>query len=130
MKRIVICILLIGVALSASAQTIQLDCQPLSGKAGKLYWQKGGVADSLPAVLDSKGQGILHLPSGLRKILATLVIDGSGVEFIAGEPDITLTCTAKPLSKQTIKITGSPENTFLFRVFDSKANLLQKQAWI
>ena len=130
MKRIVICILLIGVALSASAQTIQLDCQPLSGKAGKLYWQKGGVADSLPAVLDSKGQGILHLPSGLRKILATLVIDGSGVQFIAGEPEITLTCTAKPLSKQTIKITGSPENTFLFRVFDSKAGLLQKQAWI
>ncbi|MBV5281083.1 MAG: TlpA family protein disulfide reductase [Paludibacter sp.] len=130
MKRTVINLLLLCVCVCLSAQTIHIDCKLLPGKTGKLYWQRGGIVDSLPTVLDSKGQVTMHLPDASRKIMVTLVIDRSGMQFIAGEPDIMLICTGTPMSKQNTKITGSPENDFLYRVFDSKSKLLRKRAWI
>jgi peroxiredoxin len=130
MNKTVLFIFFLAVSVVLPAQTIHLNCKPLSGKPAKLYWQKGENVDSLLISLDNDGKATLHLPDGIRKVLATLVIDKNGVQFIAGEPDITLTCTAAPLSKQNIKITGSPENDFLYRIFDGKATLMHKQAWL
>ena len=130
MKRTVLYFFLLCAGMSASAQKIHLDCPALSGKPGKLYWQKGGVVDSLPTVLDAKGQATQQLPDARQKMLYTLVIEGSGVQFVGGEPNVTLTCTGTPLTKQNLKITGSKENDFLYRIFDGKSNNIRKQAWI
>jgi hypothetical protein len=129
-KKKVLFFLCLSIGMCATAQVVRFNCKMLPNKVAKLYWREGGKVDSLSAVLDNSGNAVFRLPDTSRKILAFISVNGSGREFIAGEPDITLVCQDASITKDNITFIGSPENTFLCRSFDENEAQLRKLSWV
>jgi hypothetical protein len=130
MKKKILLFLCLFIGVCVTAQTVRFNCKMLPDKVAKLYWHEGGRVDSLSAVLDNGGNTVFHLPDTARKIVAFISVNGGGIEFIAGEPDITVVCQGTNITNDSVTFIGSPENTFLCRSFGDNKVQLRKLSWV
>ena len=129
-------ILLLIPALNLSAQVVELQAPPLSGRQAALYCFHGSKTDTIPAVIDASGKAtftISHEDSHeeMYRGMAQLVVPGAGrIEIVVAEPDVLVECSSAILNNETGVFPQSEENNYLKQMAAIGNRYIQQQSWL
>jgi hypothetical protein len=130
-QKILSLFILISFVSQGQTRKLHFDFPALAGDTLKLYYAQGNKTDSLSIELGHQGKADILFPlPDFRGMVHLYSPEAGGTEFIVAEPDMHIVCEADQINQESVRLPDSEENSFLFRIFNRKAQLLGHIGWI
>lgn len=112
------------------AQKITFSFPALPESKARIYYFRGNDTDSIRFDLDARGNSEISLPDKYKGMVRLSIDESGSVEFIGGEPSLSVVSGATHIARDNVKFPDSEENAFLFYYFTQKGENLKRRNWI
>jgi hypothetical protein len=131
MYRIIVILLLLAACICrGAAQQVECAFPSLPDERLSICYYSGSHTDTIWLTLDKQGAGLARLPDGYKGFIQVVIPGKSAFECIGGEPLLRIESPSARPDRDNVRFPASPENDFLYRLFDEKSLYMNRASWI